>query len=57
MTPSFFNPNAPLTSRRRHGTTHLEFQFFVVLFALVQLVGNVTLGNVQHFHLTEEILK
>jgi len=29
----------------RHGT-HLEFQFFVILFALVQLVGNVALGNV-----------
>lgn len=58
MTSSFAHQHCSATlASPRHGTTHLKFQFFVVLFALVQLVGNVALGNVQHLHLSDEILK
>jgi len=36
--------------------SYLEFQFFVVLFAFVQLIGNIALRLVKYFHLTDEVL-
>lgn len=43
--------------RPRGWLAHLKFQFFVVVFAPVQLVGNVALRLAQYFYLTHEILR